>query len=42
MAEKRCYLCGEKVGKDYYLLQDCYMCSDCGKKMIEHLSGDVE
>ena len=38
---KRCYICNEKVGMDYYLIGDAYMCSDCGKKMVEHLSGDL-
>ena len=37
---KRCYLCGEKVGIDYYLIESNYMCSDCGKEIVNILSRD--
>lgn len=37
MTEKHCVLCDKEIELHYYVLPYGYICSECGKKIIEHL-----
>ena len=44
MTEKRCINCLKDVSEDitYFHFKHGYMCHECGKKLIEHLSITME